>query len=403
MLKQSILYGCVTWVILLLVSCGGKEELPSLTESYSYKESAPFGTQVMYRQMNYYFYRNDIQVRRTDLVKSLATHYEDSSSLYIDVSRNFFVTKDEMNTLFTFVSNGNTAFIASQNIDSAFLKELGLEQGDEDNSPHFLFSLDYTSLKLQPAIFNDSNNYAYYYLPFGNIFSKYPEEKAKILGTNKKGSPNFIVVFYGRGRFYIHCEPRAFSNYFLLQHKNYQYLQQAFSFVPAVPEHVYWDDYYNKRNYPPSDKETKSGLAVLWQYPAMAWALSLVIALLLLFILFDSKRRQRIIKPLQPNTNTSVAFTETVSRLYLQKKDNKNIADKMITFFFEQVRNQYFLHSNQLDEAFTDTLSRKANVPKEDVAKLFGSISWIQQSVQISDHDLLTLNQQIQNFFKHKT
>lgn len=401
-MKQGLIYCSLLFTMSLLVSCGAKEKLPSLSETYSYRESIPFGTQVMFRQMNYFFYRNEIQVRKTNLVKTLAGNY-DSASLYIDVSRNFFLTKDERNTLFTFVSNGNTAFIAAQNIDSSFLNELGLVQSTEMDSPEFLFSLGYNTLKLQQGVFSDSSSYTYYYLPFGNVFGKYPEEKAKVLGTNKKGTPDFVLVFYGRGRFYIHTEPRAFSNYFLLQHKNYEYLQQAFAFVPAVPEHVYWDDFYNKRNYVPSDKEPKSGLAVLWQYPAMAWALSLVIGLLLLFILFDSKRRQRIIKPLQPNTNTSVAFTETVSRLYLQKKDNRNIADKMITFFFEQVRNQYFLHSNQLDDAFTDTLSRKANVPKEDVAKLFGSISWIQQSAQISDHDLLTLNQQIQNFFKHKT
>jgi hypothetical protein len=68
--------------------------------------------------------------------------------------------------------------------------------------------------------------------------------------------------------------------------------------------------------------------------------------------LFDSKRRQRIIKPLQPNINTSVAFTETVGRLYLQKKDNRNIADKMITYFLEHIRNQYFLNTNQLNDEF---------------------------------------------------
>ena len=126
-MKQGLIYCSLLFIMSLLVSCGAKEKLPSLSETYSYRESIPFGTQVMFRQMNYFFYRNEIQVRKTNLVKSLAGNY-DSASLYIDVSRNFFLTKDERNTLFTFVSNGNTAFIAAQNIDSSFLNELGLVQ-----------------------------------------------------------------------------------------------------------------------------------------------------------------------------------------------------------------------------------------------------------------------------------
>jgi hypothetical protein len=134
----------------------------------------------------------------------------------------------------------------------------------------------------------------------------------------------------------------------------------------------------------------------------MAWAFWLILSLLALFILFDSKRRQRIIKPLQPNINTSVAFTETVGRLYLQKKDNRNIADKMITYFLEHIRNQYFLNTNQLNDEFMDTLTRKSNMQLLQTQKLFGTIHEIQQSQQINDQQLLSLNQQIENFYKHK-
>ncbi|MFN8247216.1 MAG: hypothetical protein U0T56_12660 [Ferruginibacter sp.] len=42
-----------------------------------------------------------------------------------------------------------------------------------------------------------------------------------------------------------------------------------------------------------------------------------------------------------------MAFTETIARLYLQKKDNKNIADKMIMYFNEFIRTHYFLPVNQ--------------------------------------------------------
>jgi hypothetical protein len=308
-----------------------------------------------------------------------------------------------MNSMLNFVSNGNSMFIASENIDTTFLNTIGFEQGTpKQGFEDLIFSMHYTYVKLQSGVFYDTTAFTYYYVPFKNYFSNYPGISTKVLGRNENGAANFIVLFYGKGRFYLHCDPRAFSNYFLLQKENYKYLQQVFSFTPAIPEHIYWDDYYNKRNLRPNESGDKSWLGVLMQYPAMAWAFWLIFSLLALFVLFDSKRRQRIIKPLQPNVNTSVAFTETVGRLYLQKKDNRNIADKMITYFLEHIRNQYFLNTNHLNDEFIDTLSRKSNVPLQQTTKLFNIINLVQQSFEIDDRQLLSLNQQIENFYKHK-
>ena len=362
----------------------------------------PFGTYVLNQELNQLFYHNNLYVVKKSMQKSLSGNY-DTGSLYINVSKNFFLNADEINSMLNFVSNGNSMFIASENIDTNFLNKIGFEQGaSKMGFEDFIFSMHYTYVKLQPGLFYDTAAFTYYYIPFKNYFSNYPGANSKVMGRNENGAANFIVLFYGKGRFYLHCDPRAFSNYFLLQKENYKYLQQVFSFTPAVPEHIYWDDYYNKRNYPPNDTGGKSWLGVLMQYPAMAWAFWLIFFMLVLFVLFDSKRRQRIIKPLQPNVNTSVAFTETVGRLYLQKKDNRNIADKMITYFLEHVRNQYFLNTNHLDEDFIDTLSRKSNVPLPQTAQLFGTINHVQQSPETTDKQLLQLNQQIENFYKHK-
>jgi hypothetical protein len=124
--------------------------------------------------------------------------------------------------------------------------------------------------------------------------------------------------------------------------------------------------------------------------------------MLLLYILFGGKRRQRIIPEIKPNQNSSVAFTETVARLYLQKHDNKNVADKMITYFFEFIRNNYFLNTNVGNKEFITALSRKSGVSEENTIALFNAINTANQSITIDDYQLLSLNEQIQQFYKKR-
>jgi hypothetical protein len=391
----------MVWLLAAAVlSCKGKSEIPSLKETFSKTDKNPFGTYAAYEQVRQLFYYNDVKTRKTTLEKTLESNY-DTSALYINISKNLYLSQQDLDAVLGFVNKGNSIFLSSEYFDSTFLTTIGVPVMRSYNMfENFTNSMRNTAVQLHPAFYFDRSLFGYFYLPLDNSFALHQNESIKILGTTEDGKPNYAVVFYGKGRFYLHCEPRAFSNYFLLQKNNYQYLQQVFSFMPQVPEHVMWDDFYNKRNAPPSAGGERSGLSVLLQYPAMAWAFWLTLLLLLLYLLFGSKRRQRIIKPIPPNENTSVAFTETVGRLYLQKKDNRNIADKMITYFYEHIRNQYYLNTHQVNEEFISALSRKSNVPKEETEKLFRRINKVQQADQLGDQDLLLLNQQIENFYK---
>jgi hypothetical protein len=135
----------------------------------------------------------------------------------------------------------------------------------------------------------------------------------------------------------------------------------------------------------------------------LAAAFWLLLLLLLLYILFGGKRRQRIIEKTKPNENTTVTFTETIGRLYLQKKDNKNIAEKSCTYFTEYIRNNYFLSSNTINDDFITSLSRKSGVERQKVESLYRAIEHVHNNVIVDDYQLLSLNEQIQNFYKkHK-
>lgn len=375
--------------------------IPSLKETFSKGDKNPFGSYVFYNQLKQLFYHNELHTKREHF-ENVWQNISDTASIYISVSKNLFLSKAGQKAMLGFVNNGNTMFISSENIDSTLLDSLGCKAGQLNLSAEELANMQYTYVKMDSSFYAGTTPYTYFYFPLNNNFKQYDTSTTNVLGINKFGKANFIEVFYGKGRFYLQCEPRAFSNYFLLQNKNYQYLQDVFAFTNATPEHVYWDDYYNKKNYPPSGQGSKNAFQLLLQYPSTAWAFWLTLLLLALYILFGGKRRQRIVATIATNTNTTVAFTETVARLYLQKKDNRNMADKMIMYFQEHIRKQYYLNTSQVNEDFIRTLSRKVNVQKEITEALFKTITLVQNSAVISDQQLLLLNQQIEKFYKNK-
>jgi hypothetical protein len=387
--------------IIAFTSCTQHSELPSLQETFSAKDKNPFGAYVFHNQLQQLYPRNTVKTIRQHFSKTW-DEISDSGSLYINISRNFILTKDDRNAILNYVYAGNSIFISSEYIDTGLLNFLHCTENWAGHGS-FIYDLDYTTERSDSAIFSYSNNnsYNYYYLPFNNYFT-YDSGYATVVGRNENFQPDYIIMYYGRGRLYLHCEPRAFSNYFLLQKENYHYLQNAFSLTSDNPTHVFWDDFYNHHNVRLSDGSEKSSLGFLLQFPPMQWAFWLSLLLLLLFILVGGKRRQRIIKVIPPNTNTTTAFAETIGRLYYQKKENRNIADKMITYFFEHIRNKYFLNTSQLNDDFITSLSRKSSVAKDNVEVLFATIASVQQNEKISSQQLLLLNKQIENFYKNK-
>lgn len=183
-------------------------------------------------------------------------------------------------------------------------------------------------------------------------------------------------------------------------------MQQLLQLMDESPEGIYWNEYYAKSDNAMGGNgrsgSSFSSFGELLKHPPLAWAFWLSLLSLLLYVLFSIKRKQRIIKQVQPNINSSVAFTETIARLYLQKKDNKNIADKMITYFNEHLRSHYFLSGTAGSPGFIQSLSRKSGVSLEKTTSLFYAIEQANDKTNITDFELLSLNEHIQQFYKKR-
>lgn len=179
-------------------------------------------------------------------------------------------------------------------------------------------------------------------------------------------------------------------------------MKQLMQMMSKDPGNIFWDDYYNKINIKEEKPQSMSAIRTILEQPPLAMAFWIVLLMLLCYILFNGKRKQRIIPVIKPAENTSIAFTQAIAGLYMAEKNNKNIAEKMITYLNEHIRTRYFLNGQVINNNFISTLSKKSGVPFDAVASLYNAIQQVQLSEELSDFELLSLNEQIQEFYKKR-
>ena len=75
----------------------------------------------------------------------------------------------------------------------------------------------------------------------------------------------------------------------------------------------------------------------------------------------------------------------------------------MITYFHEFIRTSYYLYVNPASSEFISVLSKKSGVSEENTMALMETINKVNESEVLDDQLLLTLNEQIQQFYKKRT
>ncbi len=415
-LNSSFLYRCIL-LLAILGNTGCRKEagnkLPSLRETYRNTDKQPFGGFLAFNQFSRLFgdrYIEQIDDPFDDTWTRIKSYTADKKySLYFLVARNFVVSYSDVNAFMDYVKAGNDLFISADYIDNRFLESINCSADRiKEISAEMKGDMHQTNVKMYLGKNFSAPSFGYYYYPFLNSLADYDSAFTTVLGVNEMNQPNFVVMFSGRGRIYLHVAPRIFGNYFLLTNDNYKYFEHVISWLRPDPKDIYWDEYYKssgsagRRKNSSQNNDNFSTLSVIRQHIQLLWAFWIAAAGMMLFIFFNVKRKQRVIPVMSPNLNTTVAFTETIGRLYLQKKDNRHIAEKMITYFYEHLRNHYFIGTVNVSEEFIKSLSGKSGVPKETTKELFSLITQILTQEKVDDPVLLRLNTGIENFIKHR-
>jgi hypothetical protein len=158
---------------------------------------------------------------------------------------------------------------------------------------------------------------------------------------------------------------------------------------------ILWSEYYSAGG----SQESSTELRFILKNPQLRWAYYILLSFVGIFILFQSKRRQRAIPIVTPPRNSTLEFVETTGRLYFQQKNHANLANKKIQFFLEKIRTKYYINTSVLDESFVDSLASKSGVSQEDIRQLIKMFDFIKKAEKITESQLLDLNKKIESFY----
>ena len=388
--------------LLLITSCGRT----NWTENYREKEKSPFGTYIIYNEAENLFDNEDVVYLKENFYDYLYTNYdttkEDFGS-YICIKNNANkLANDGVSDLLSFVYDGNSAFISLNYFNDNLKEQLEITTNNLDKNVY-----DIQDLKALKGNFylNDKNfekdSFAFDRNIRRHYFVTYNENKTIVLGTSKidgEKVPNFLKIYHGKGAVYVHSNPIVFTNYNLLKEKE-NYAEHLLSYLPTTT--VFWDPQIKYSKYSDErDDDQQSVFKFFLKHQTLTWFLFVSLAAVLLFMLFNARRKQRAIPIIYPLENTTVAFTQTISSLYLKEQNHKNLVDKKIGYFLEKVRTKYLLNTSNLNKDFIEILAAKSDNEIRNTKYLINTIITLNKKSECTQEELLVLHKMIVNFFK---
>lgn len=387
-------------VVVLLASRGKPVRRMDERITLRQRDKIPYGTAAAKSLLPSLFPAADVQVDARYPMSWNGINSYTSNQAVILFADYFNAEEDELERLSQFVSSGNDVLIIARTFSDEAARFFNISF-----SPYFgsfaTANNDSLRVKLEGAPFLTDSFFTYPGRRYEGSIQDIDAAKSVVLGRNGNGYINFVQMNKGKGRFYIHSSPLAFSNYFILHKNNVTYFQQAISVLPKDVKTVLWNEYFLEKMRRPSEKQEKEWLATLFNYPAFKWGFLTALVTLGLYVLLGMRRKQRVIPLHEKPKNDSVDFVKTLGRLYYDGGDHKNLAEKMGAHFLEHIRSTYKIATHTLDEEFVRILHYKSGYPQPEIENIVASIADVTGWPEISEERLADFHKQLELFYQN--
>lgn len=386
--KYLVLLGAAL-VFMVLMEIFGPKPL-DFSPDFSIKKDIPYGCQALGEMLpeftNHRFSLNNVPLY--NLNKNLL----DSNHIYLIVTNQFSPDEPDFSQLRKLSVKGNHFIIASFSFSQAVLDTL---QVSLESSPELFGKIrekDTASVYIKHPengnkirfLLQRYTNYAY----FDSI-----QKPHKIIGTTSSGKANFIQIPHGKGSISLTCEPLLYSNYYFAYQKLYPYTELMLNHFPAYP--IVWDEYY-KPNKTITDS---SPVRFILKNKTLRTAWYILLFGMLIYLLFGSRRMQRMIPIIHPPRNASLDFTKTLGQLYFNKGNHIDLVHKKMQHLQSFLYQKFLINISMHNDALFAKIAAKSGVSQKEVAYIFSTYHWIIKQKSITDTELNRFNTLVNNFY----
>jgi hypothetical protein len=307
----------------------------------------------------------------------------------IIITDRFNPDRAELKALINFADAGNTVFIAANYWSDSLLDSLKLPEKHKIIDTAYL-KIDNDILHFYNPELKKDSGYVFQKRLLSNYFQPQDSCKATLLGYNRNEQVNFVHFNMGKGSLFLHSQPQAFTNIHIL-YSNPDYAVTALSYLPSQSTII-------DRFYKPYRVEDSSPTQFILSQKPLQIAFYIIMLMLLIYMIFGSRRKQKAIPVVEPLKNTSLEFIQTVGRLFYKSENHANIAQKKTIYFKEFLREKYYISDFSETEKNIAFISTKTGVNIPLVKRLIRKINYFPHKTAIDGDELMSYNKDIEEF-----
>lgn len=368
------------------------------TATYHFNHKIPFGTYATHDLMKDMFDGNAAEhSNRTiyELIKEEGTN----SNLLVMADR-IALDQNDLDALLSYVDEGHSVLLNARGFDGPIMDSLGF--GFRVKDP--LLTYDFEAIQenlageaTESITFTPGEGISKTY-QFSNVattssINRYKSDNFNVLATDESDNPVLLEYKGLKGRLFISTMPLAMTNYFVLNEGTSEFAASLLSLFPE-DEPLMHNEYYHLGRM-----ESQTPLRVVLANRSLRWAMFILLFTLVIFLIFESKRRQRIIPLITPLKNLSVEFVETLGRLYYRQSDHKKLAQKRVAYWKDFIRRNFNQRTDQVNESFAKELANKSGQDLKSVNILLDLIKQVETGKDINQSELMRIEKYLNAFY----
>ncbi|MBS1635036.1 MAG: DUF4350 domain-containing protein [Bacteroidetes bacterium] len=364
-------------------------------KSYMQKDKIPFGCYAMVELMKNTYSRNFEISKQSIYNMDAADAGRDKSLILINDQLTF--SKLDTKQLFRFLAMGNKVLLCANTFDGKLADTLHIQTNynwfSQFESIDSLLKKPGFSVRFVQPDNNTPNKKPYFYnqAAVESYFSKFDSTRFKVIAVNQQNKPLLIHTSVGSGELYLCTTPDAFTNLFIVNSPTRYYPYALLSLLKNNT--IIWDEYYKTYNV-----QTDSPLKFIFNSDALYMAWLLLVLGVIIFMIFEFKRRQRPIEVVKPLENSTLRFVDVISHVYFNSGNHLHIAEEKIQYFYFDIRQKFHVNTHVIDTDFMDKVSKLSGVDYDAVKTLFTYCERLRQAPSLTEYDLIELNNRINNF-----